>query len=323
MGDSHSRNMSRPAPVIARLAIAIAALVFIAAWSPVDALDAVDAVVPESAHADHVQTLFDPHSHPKPPSAIQAQSMVWDLVGNGMCQTSDGAHHAGYLPDLFFSYHDGADHTDECKALCEGQKDNGCIGIITGGPNNNCVLELSAKSDEQVVRHDAKVKAYEKLRAPRGEQYWKINGGMWPNAYSQPNGGNRACTSNCVITQAVGRWWPSAKCYKMTPGAPPPPPPPPPPGWELVGNGMCQTSDGAHHAGYLPDLFFSYHDGADHTDECKALCEGQKDNGCIGIITGGPNNNCVLELSAKSDEQVVRHDAKVKAYEKLRAPRGE
>merc|ERR1712167_67615 len=141
MGDSHSRNMSRPAPVIARLAIAIAALVSIAAWSPVDALDAVDAVVPESAHADHVQTLFDPHSHPKPSSAIQAQSMVWDLVGNGMCQTSDGAH-----------------HTDECKALCEGQKDNGCIGIITGGPNNNCVLELSAKSDEQVVRHDAKVK---------------------------------------------------------------------------------------------------------------------------------------------------------------------
>merc|ERR1712072_971832 len=46
MGDSHRRNMSRPAPVIARLAIA--ALVFIAAWSPVDALDAVDAVVPES-----------------------------------------------------------------------------------------------------------------------------------------------------------------------------------------------------------------------------------------------------------------------------------
>merc|ERR1719253_2514191 len=49
--------MSRTAPAIAHLAIA--ALVFIAAWSPVDALPAVDAVVPEPASG---QTLFDPHA---------------------------------------------------------------------------------------------------------------------------------------------------------------------------------------------------------------------------------------------------------------------
>jgi len=83
MGDSHRRNMSRPAPVIARLAIA--ALVCIAAWSPVDALDAVDTVVPESASPakkdnDHVLALVDANLG-------QCQSRSTFNAGWGTCPT--------------------------------------------------------------------------------------------------------------------------------------------------------------------------------------------------------------------------------------------
>jgi hypothetical protein len=143
----------------------------------------------------------------------------WTFVGTGQCQTSAGAHHGGFLPDIFFAYHDGPPpyHTDECKALCEGQKSNGCIGITVGGPDNNCVLELNSKSAESIVKNDPKITTFAANRNPDNHKHLRINGGTWSNnAYSMTNSGNQACNTNCAIEKAYASWWPNSKCYKMT-----------------------------------------------------------------------------------------------------------